>query len=118
MSDLKCPQAYVDFTHADALSVLASKLSERLFGGIPFEGENEGIWDEVPALRLSRDILGLRVEIGGRPGDQGGYTLQVEAVDFPWESVQPGQEAQAVADLSDFVAHRLRQIDGVRLKVA
>ncbi len=118
MSDLKYLQAYVDFTHADALSVLASKLSERLFGGIQFEGENEGIWDEVPALRLSRDILGLRVEIGGCPGDQGGYTLQVETVDFPWESVQPGQEAQAVADLSGFVAHRLRQIDGVRLKVA
>jgi len=79
--------AYVDFTSPLALHALGRVLSERLFAGISFVGENEGIWDEVPALRLERDFLGLRVELGGTSGGEGGFTLQIEPVIFPWHQI-------------------------------
>jgi hypothetical protein len=56
----RCPAAFVDFTHPDPLHLLAAKLSQALFAGIGFAGEGEGIWDEVPAMRLERDYLGFR----------------------------------------------------------
>ncbi|WP_084736105.1 hypothetical protein [Cystobacter ferrugineus] len=63
MKSLKFPVVYVDFTSPDPLMMLAHKLSEQLFGGIEFIGENSGIWDEVPAVRLARRFLGLITEV-------------------------------------------------------
>lgn len=107
MSDLTHLSAYVDFTSSMPLLELASFLSERLFAGIPFVGLDEGIWDEVPAVRLGEDFLRMRVELGGTPDD--GYTLQVEPFGFPW------QEEQIVVqvDFADYLRFLLMRLEGI-----
>lgn len=113
MKALLCPSAYVDFYYPESLSVVAGILSEQIFGGINFIGENTGIWDEVPAVRLSKRFLGLNIELGG---EKGTYTLQIEAPDFPWELISSAFHATASTDLSGFVQHMLSQICDIKIK--
>src|SRR5437773_2401491 len=113
---LECISAYVDFNHPLPLDGLAQLLSERIFAGIPFTGENTGIWDEVPALRLARDFLGLRVELGGSPDPASGYTLQIEPFDFPWDQISADLEKECSVDLSDYVRFLLSRVNDVVLR--
>ena len=107
MVNLICPVAYVDFRSTESLASLAEKLSAQLFGGINFIGENTGVWDEVPAVRLERCFLGLSVELGGQHGS---YTLQIEMADFPWDLVSSEERATASVDLSATVIQLLKQV--------
>jgi hypothetical protein len=113
MTVLLAPSAYVDFTSPNPLQDVAAQLSSELFGGIPFIGLGEGVWDEVPAMRLAQRFMGLQVELGGNPGDDGGYTLQVESPEFPWHLVAPGGQKDARVDLTGFLTHQLSAIAGV-----
>jgi hypothetical protein len=113
MKPLLCPSAYVHFTCHDPLLVLAERLSKDLFGGIEFVGLNTGIWDEVPAVRLARDFLGLSVELGG--SEDVSYTIQIEADDFPWEFVRAEDAATTQVDLAGFVGYLLQRIEGIEL---
>ncbi len=110
--------AYVDFIHPLPLVRLADLLSRLLFGGIRFTGLGEGLWDEVPAVRLEVDFMGLRVELGGAPGQEGGYTLQVEPLDVP--AYGDGEEygSEQVADLSWYLRYLLEKVEGVEFKNA
>lgn len=107
---------YVDFVHPLPLIELADLFSQLLFGGIRFTGSDEGLWDEVPAVRLEADFLGLRVELGGAPGEQGGYTLQVEPLDVPAPSHGQEYGNEQVGDLSWYIRYLLEKVEGVRFK--
>jgi hypothetical protein len=104
------PAAFVDFVSDRSLEDLATELSIRLFGGIPFVGRDEGIWDEIPALRLKQRFLGLEVVLGGTAGNGGGYSLEALVANMP-----AGVPATERADLSEFLGHLLAEIDGVRV---
>ena len=109
-----CPAAYVEFKSDLPLAGLAAQLSTKLFADIPFVGENDGIWDEVPALRLEKRFLGLEVVIGGNPGMEGGYTLQIEAPDFPWSEIAANQTS--TGELTTYVRHLVGEIEGALLQ--
>lgn len=113
MSKLKFIQSFTDISSALSIQALGALLSERIFAGISFVGLDEGILDEIPAMRLDRDFLGLRVILGGRPGKGGGYTLEIELIDFPWSEVPESDSTEVVCDISEVVKRQLRAIDGV-----
>jgi hypothetical protein len=117
MPDIVFLQAYVDFVSLLPLTDIACRIAKTCFGGIDFVGENEGIWDEVPALRLERRVLGLEVILGGRPGKEGGYTLQVSSRDplggaLP---VDPEGSKAAICDFSIYLTALVQQIPGVEM---
>lgn len=115
MAELSAPFAYVDFTSPNTLESVARELSARVFAGIPFVGLNEGLWDEVPAVRLAQRFMGLEVELGGAPGAEHGYTLQVEAPDFPWERIKRDEQPAARVDLTGHLEYLLSGIDGIMI---
>lgn len=43
-------------------------LSNRLFGDLKFEGKEKNIYDEVPAMYVESDIIGLRFILSGYSG--------------------------------------------------
>lgn len=43
-------------------------LSNRLFGDLKFEGKEKNIYDEVPAMYIESDIIGLRFVLSGYSG--------------------------------------------------
>jgi hypothetical protein len=104
------PAAFVNFVSDRALDDLASEFSTRLFGGIPFVGRAEGIWDEIPAMRLTARFLGLEVVLGGKAGTDGGYSLEATVVNLP-----PGIASSERTDLSEYVAYLVGTIRGVQL---
>lgn len=108
----RSPVGYVDFTYPGTLEELSRLLSASLFAGISFVGLGEGIWDEVPAVRLERDFLSLRVEMGGSP--ETGFTLQVEPLRFTFELEDPVGGA-AEADLTRYLQFLLGGIEGLRV---
>jgi hypothetical protein len=102
--------AYVEFRSKRSLEELAALISSQLFAGVPFVGLDEGLWDEVPAVRLARTILGLSVELGGYSPS---FSLEVEVLEFPWRLVDESGSSHERLDLSRYVAFLLAQIDGV-----
>jgi hypothetical protein len=104
------PAAFVNFVSDRTLEDLASEFSDRLFAGIPFVGRDEGIWDEVPAVRLRDRFLGLEIVLGGTVGKDGGFS--VEAMVADWE---PHIAVTGRADFSEFVAYLLGGIRDVRI---
>jgi hypothetical protein len=104
--------AFVHFVSALSLDDVARLLSTRLFGGIPFVGREEYLRDEVPALRLEREVLGLDVVVHGFGGDEG-YTLDVEPHDYPWTGNQA--TAQNQVDLTAYVRSLLVDVAEISL---
>jgi hypothetical protein len=106
-------QSFTDLSSELPIKELGALLSERIFAGISFVGLEEGILDEIPAMRLERDFLGLRVILGGRPGKEGGYTLEIELVDFPWSVVPENESSEVVCDISAMVKQQLKKVNKV-----
>jgi len=102
--------AYVDFESDEALAEVAARLSESLFGGIPFGGLDEYLRDEVPALRLMRDVLGHRVVLHGF-GGRDGYSLDIEG--RPSVTHSAGAERVESVYVSSLVAGLLSRIEGI-----
>ena len=111
---LKCPSAHIDFFSEKPLEELAKELSVAIFGGVPFVGKTEGIWDEIPAMRLSQRVLGLDVILGGTAGERGGYSLEAEAHEFPWDELPSTQAADLEVDLSPYLWHLVSSLPGIR----
>ena len=116
MSDLKFIQAFVDFESRLPLLETAKLLSDEVFAGIQFTGLDEGIWDEVPAMRLNRDFLGLRVVVGGGSDEKRSYTLEIEAFDFPWSKIPEVDSQAAICDLSEYIREQLKEIKDIEVK--
>ncbi len=118
MPDIVFLQAYGDFESHLTLKDIARRMTETCFGGIEFVGENEGIWDEVPALRLNGGVLGLEVILGGGPGKDGSYTLEVSSREPLGGALPPDPEGSkaAICDFSSYLAALLQQVPGVEIK--
>lgn len=110
--------AHVDFASPRSLHEIAREIASVCFGGGEFVGENEGIWDEIPAVRLDRDPLGLEITLGGAPGEAGGYTLEVSSrdpLDGPLPE-DPESLLEAICDFSRYLAALVGRIPGVELR--
>jgi len=113
MNSLKSLYAVVDFSAPYTLQEMGHRLSTILFGGIEFTGLDEGILDEIPAMRLDRDFMGLRVVLGGK--QETGYTLEIETTNFPWDQVPTDNALSVVCDISGLLAFQLGNIEGVEI---
>jgi len=110
--------ARVDFVSPQPLHEVGNEIASVCFGGGEFVGENEGIWDEIPAVRLNRDPLGLEIALGGAPGEAGGYTLEVSSRD-PLGGPLPEDPAsilEAICDFSKYLAALVARIPGVEIR--
>ncbi len=54
-------------------------LSDKIFSGIPFEGKDLNIYDEVPAIFIKNDFLGFNIILQGYPlsESENGYWLEI-----------------------------------------
>jgi hypothetical protein len=104
---------FADFSAPLPLREVAKLLSEELFAGVRFTGKDEGIWDEVTAIRLERDFLGLRVVLGG--SEVAGYTLEVDTTMSALGDSPAGVGPSTDCDVSQFLKVQLAQIPGVTL---
>jgi hypothetical protein len=107
----RIPQAHVEFEYSGTLHALAHELSTRILGNIRFVGENSGIWDEVPAVRLAARFLGLGIELGG---ENGRFALSMVDTEFPLQTLTAEQTSKAIVDVSGYVAYVLEQVPGVK----
>ncbi|EAZ84157.1 hypothetical protein P4645_22570 [Lysinibacillus fusiformis] len=57
---------------------LAKVISSKIAGKIPFEGLENYIYDEVPAIYINSNILGFEVILQGYGGEKG-YYLEVNS---------------------------------------
>lgn len=64
-------------------------LSKVLFGGLPFGGKDEFIRDEIPAIYINEDIIGLNVVLYGYGGENG-FILEAYP-SFKLEGLEPGE---------------------------
>lgn len=60
-----------------SLEELASEISKKIFGGIPFTYGERSIWEEIPSMYIDKSIMGMLVILGGYGGNEG-YNLRVE----------------------------------------
>lgn len=58
-----------------SLEALAEVLSSRLFRGLPFIGKEKNLYEEIPAIYIDGNFLGLSVILSG--GQESGYQLEV-----------------------------------------
>lgn len=112
MSDIVFLQAAVVFKSELDLDELAGLIASVCFCSARFVGRDEHLWDEVPAVRLDRDVLGMEVVLGGHPGVPGGYTLEVASRDplggdLPAE---PGASRAAICEFSGYLRGLLATI--------
>jgi len=89
---------------------VAAVLSERLFGQIPFGGRDLALFDEVPALRLEGDFIGLFVAIHGEGGE---YILLLR----PKPKTLRGQGEVLYTDFSNYIAELVRSLEMWRVEV-
>jgi hypothetical protein len=108
-------RAYVDFVSQQSLHEVGTEIAKACFGGGEFVGETEGIWDEVPAVRLDRNPLGLEITLGGSPGEAGGYTLEVSSRDPLGGPLPEDPESclEVICDFSRYLAALVERIPGV-----
>jgi hypothetical protein len=103
---------FADFSVSLPLQDVAKCLSAELFAGIRFT-EDPGGWDEVPCLRLERDFLGLRVQLGGN--ENVGYTLEVDNT-LNVICVSDEAESRTACDVSTMMKSQLARIPGISLR--
>ncbi|MCY7836120.1 hypothetical protein MOB49_03180 [Bacillus haynesii] len=91
---------------------LARIISVKLFGGIPFGGMEEQIYEEVPAVFIENPILGFQVVIQGFGGEKG-YTLEVRS--HP-EIIEPDDADEIEVDITGYVSTLLEGTDGLQIR--
>ena len=118
MTVISVLQASVDFESSMPLTEVARAIGSTCFGGVPFVGENTGIWDEVPAVRLSKDIIALEIIVGGSPEPDGGFTLEVISREQMGGDIQVDAEGSraAVCDISAYLTALIEQIPGITIR--
>jgi hypothetical protein len=104
------PYANVLIYSTETIEEVAALLSQKLFDEIPFSGKELGLFEEVPALRLEGDFLGLFVAIHGYEGQ---YVLQLE----PSPKALRGQANFLHSDISNYVAELIRSSTSWRVEV-
>jgi hypothetical protein len=117
------PFIYLTFESTLTLEETAARISERLFPGVPF-GLPDGQFDEFPSVRLTSCLLGCDIDVIQSPNDPTSFTLQMMTrvrlrdrevtVEEHVESLLKSEEQRRahLADISDYVAVLLKDIDG------
>ena len=67
----------LNFYSSLSLENLGSVISDAMFSGLSFGGREKNIYDEVPAIFIDSQPLGLKVVLSGN--DQDGYRLEVQS---------------------------------------
>jgi len=101
-------------------------LSDRLFGGLPFGGKEQCLYEEVPAIFIEPFILGFNIILSGYGGfgEDEGYVLETrQDKKFSIDYVQSSHYRldgylyllvkDALKDISEIVVERARTIDWV-----
>lgn len=62
-----------------SIEEVGEKIAEKLFGSLKFIGKEEEIYEEVPAVYIAPNILGLRIILQGYSGmeDANGFSLGI-----------------------------------------
>ncbi len=118
MANIVFLQASVDIYSELSLEELGRQVALACFGGGEFVGLDEGIWDEVPAMRLDRCVLGLEVILGGRPGAFG-YTLEVASKNPHGGklSSDPKKSEESVCEFSLYLSSLVAGLPAVSVSV-
>jgi hypothetical protein len=104
---------FADFVSQLPLEDVAKRLTDEVFGGIPFRCNDDGDWKAGSCLRLEQDFFGVRVELGGDPNS--GYTLEVGTVLDAIPALSGSTELQESADVSAMLNAQLARISGLSL---
>jgi hypothetical protein len=121
---IKMPFCFVDFISELPLEEVASKISEQMFGGLPF-GPRRNWIDECITVRLASDVLGCAVYLIQSPENLTHFSFQVENQTYFGDSPVTEEELAAAfpsltstnkepysepANISDFVGLLLKRI--------
>lgn len=91
---------------------IAKIISDKLFGGIPFIGLDEHIYEEVPTVYIDYSILGLQGVIQGFGGDAG-YTLEIRS--HP-SNIKPDDTDEVEIDITGYVSSLIEGTDNIQIK--
>lgn len=97
------PFAIIRILSSNPLDTVAAALSKNLFNGVPFSGRELALCDEVPAVRLEGNYLGLSVVLHGMDGE---YILSLR----PRPSALRNLESGIPTDVSAYLAHLVRGV--------
>ena len=103
------PCARVRIYTNEPLATVASFLSEQLFSRLPFGVKELAMFDEVPALRLEGNVMGLFVAVHGYSGE---YTLVIEPT-----AKTMSDEHGVPTDISNYVALLIRLTANWRVEI-
>lgn len=67
----------LNFDTSLSLEDLGRLVSDAMFCGLPFGGKDKHIYDEVPAIFIDNQPLGLKIVLSG--DEQYGYRLEVQS---------------------------------------
>jgi hypothetical protein len=96
----------VRFKSSLTLEEVATLISERLCGGVPFVKTRE--FDEVPGVKLERNIMGLTIRVCGEGGEYGIHFDSDDAI-YPKGDVSNLD----VINLSEYVGQALNGIERI-----
>jgi hypothetical protein len=95
------------------LRITGSEISDRLFAGLQFSEEISGLREEVPAVRLEKEVLGLVFVLHGvSEGGQFWFTLEAN----PGSSVfQQLRDQSRSVDIGEWLARLIDAVPGFRV---
>ncbi len=67
----------LNFDTSLSLENLGSVISDAMFSGLPFGGRDKNIYDEIPAIFIERELLGLKIVLSGN--EDNGYRLEIQS---------------------------------------
>ncbi|WP_107942547.1 hypothetical protein [Metasolibacillus fluoroglycofenilyticus] len=91
---------------------VAKIISSKIAGNIPFEGLEDYIYEEVPAIYINSNILGFEVVIKGYGGEKG-YYLEVNS--HPSNN-EPDDADEIDIDITRYIASLLEGTLGINIK--
>lgn len=91
---------------------LAKVISSKIAGNIPFEGLENYIYDEVPAIYINSNILGFEVILKGYGGATG-YYLEVSS--HPSNN-EPDDMNEIDIDITRYIASLLEGTPEIKIK--
>ncbi len=104
--------ACVHVASDEPLESVGRRISAAVLAGLPFGGREEFIYDEVPAIYVREQVLGLRVILQGLGGEHG-YYLEVHTTTPITSSEGLVDSIAERVDVSENVACLLRSVDGL-----
>ncbi|KAB0443607.1 hypothetical protein AB1J28_07605 [Lysinibacillus irui] len=94
------------------INEVARIISDKLFGGLPFGGLEEHIYEDVPAVFIDYPILGLQIVIQGFGGREG-YTLEVCSHPI---NIEPDDSDEIEVDITGYVSVLIEGIEELQVK--